>query len=101
MILDAFFIMFDLVFDLLDRLGQAGHHIRPGFLCNKFLFMLGFSQNFDRVLVSFREVDNDINFQKSIKEVEELFGFLADLVLVFFIEMAVAGRNCHLHGTTP
>ncbi len=98
-ILKLFLVMLDLLLNPIGCQAKSVLNIGVGIGCNKFVFVLSMGEDFHRNLVFPIAVKIYCHHDgsESVEVVKQLFSLLLELLLSFFVEVPVAGGDCHLH----
>jgi hypothetical protein len=98
-ILQLFLVMLDLVLDPFSGKVERRHHVRVAIRRHELMFVFGVCQNFDSefVVPITVEVYRYRDLRESVEEMKQLFSLFLKLLLVFFAQVPMSGRDCHLH----
>jgi hypothetical protein len=97
MILDSLFMVLQLLLDFIDCMTDSDHQVRSLVMPNKLMAMLSFSQDFNFVVFGGRQINDDLDRNQSFEEMQQLFSFFTNLLLVFFADVPVSGGDDNLH----
>ena len=101
MILDLFFVPIHLMLDPINCQIQSNQQIFVAIFRHKVVFVLGVDEDFYFLERLVLEIDRDLDHGNPGEIVEQFFGLLPDLLLMFFTQMPMSGGDFYLHSREP
>jgi hypothetical protein len=101
MILNFLFVPIDLLLDLVDRQVDGRVEFFMPLFRHKIVLVLGVDANFNFLERSILQIHRDLDHGDPAEEVKQFLGLLGNVLLMFFIQMSMPGRDFHLHGVAP
>lgn len=96
-VLDSFLVPLNLMFNPIQREVHGRHQIFVLVLGYKVVLVFSIDFDFNFLVDSIREIDQNFDHRNAVEKMQELVGFLTDVLLVRLVEVPVTGGNCYLH----